>query len=130
MNTTFLRIGIVFLVSVVLIHTYLMNLSLTWRAPAPAKSLSHLNIETSQVETPNVILSKMPSNQSSRSTTSNQLEFHDLAVLILACNRQTALDYALLSLSRSYYSNQTSIREYGRCLFAGKMVVVFKVLFE
>lgn len=133
MNTTFFRIGIVFLVSVVLTHVYLMNLSLTWRNSAPTKSLSHFHVKTSQVGTPNVILSEIPNNQDSIFTRSNQLVFRDLAVLILACNRQNALDYALLSLSRSYYSDQTSIYVSVDCMpgvrvDAERMKVFFKTI--
>ena len=133
MNTTFSRIAIVFMVSVVLINTYLMNVFLNYRAPTSAKSLSRFHIETIQVETSNVTLSKMPSNQSSLSTTSNQLVFRDLGVLILACNRQTALDYALLSLSMAHYSKQTSVYVSIDCMpgvqvDTEKMEVFFKTI--
>lgn len=127
-NRTFLRMGVVFLVCVVLINTYLMNGSLNYRAPTPAKFLSPRIKNTKTIKLTSPALSR-----SSVSTTSNQFVFPDIAVLILACNRQTALDYALLSLSRAHYSKQTSVYVSVDCMPGvqvdpEKMEVFFKTI--
>ncbi len=61
-----------FLVSVVLMHTYLMNLSLTWRAPAPAKSLS----QSMKIEKPIKLTSRDISRSSVRVVQVNSSASH------------------------------------------------------
>lgn len=74
-------------------HTYLMHVHSTWRAPQSTILEKNETVD----------------NQISLSNTSSQVVLYDLAVLILACNRQAAVEYALLSLSKAYYSKQTSV---------------------